>query len=303
MQSSFPLPENKPEIVALWQDVFQDSDEFAGLFFSRVYKPENTLVIKKDNSIIAALQMIPYEINTINGILSSAYVCGVCTHPSERGKGVMKTLMTEAMEVMRQRGYSVSTLIPAEPWLFDFYKKFGYSYPVDYGVETSYSGKQSVQAINADHSVIRETGSQPDYTFIECTTDKYFPYFDRKQHERPCAVIHKADDFETVIRDLAYDGGNAWAVLRENNPVGIAFAKPEPEGKIIIKEMLYDSTPVKEALIRYLHRRYNARTVEIRTPLSAEENANPPRQSYGLACILDNRIADISGLYMTLMLD
>jgi predicted acetyltransferase len=303
MQSSFPLPENKPEIVALWQDVFQDSDEFSGLFFSRVYKPENTLVIKKNNRIIAALQMIPYEINTMNGVISSAYLCGVCTHPSERGKGVMKTLMTEALEVMRQRGYSVSTLIPAELWLFDFYKKFGYSYPVDYGVETYYSDKQSARAINADHSVIRKTSSQPDYTFIECTTDKYFPYFDRKQRDRPCAVIHEAYDFETVIRDLAYDGGNTWVVLRENNPVGIAFVKPEPEDKIIIKEILYDSTPAKEALIRYILHRYKARMAEVRTPLSAEENAIPQRQPYGLACILDNRITDISGLYMTLMFD
>ncbi|MDR1524626.1 MAG: GNAT family N-acetyltransferase [Tannerella sp.] len=286
--SSFPLPTDKPEVAALWQEVFNDSGEFVNLFFSRVYKPGNTLVRKKDDRIIAALQMIPYEIKTANGILPSAYLCGVCTHPSERGKGVMKTLMAEAMEVMRQKGYSISILIPAEAWLFDFYKKFGYSYPVNYGVETYFPDRQP---------------ASPDYTFIECTTDKYFPYFDRKQRERPCAVMHDAYDFETIIRDLAYDGGNAWIALRGNNPVGMAFSKPGTGNEIVIKELLYDSLPVKESLIRYMLHRYNARTAEVRVPLSAEENARRKNRPYGLACILDRRISGISDIHMALMLD
>ncbi|MDR2679544.1 MAG: GNAT family N-acetyltransferase [Tannerella sp.] len=296
--SSFPLPEDKPEVAALWQEVFHDSGEFTDLFFSRVYKPENTLVTKKDNGIIAALQMIPYEIKTANGILPSAYVCGVCTRPSERGKGVMKALMTDAMAVMRQRGYAVSILIPAEAWLFEFYRRFGYSHPVDCGAETYSSASPPVQAADT-FNIVRETVSASDYTFTECTADKYFPYFDRKQRERPCAVLHDASDFETIIRDLACDGGHAWTALRANRPAGMAFAKPAAGNNVIIKEILYDSLPVKEALIRYILRRYNARTAEVRVPRSAGENAG----AYGLACILDNRTTNISGLYMTLMLD
>jgi predicted acetyltransferase len=295
--SSFPLPGDKPEVAALWQEVFRDSDGFVDLFFSRVYKPGNTLVMKKAGKIIAALQMIPCEIKTANGILPSAYVCGVCTHPSERGKGVMKALMTEAMAVMRQRGYAASTLIPAEPWLFDFYRRFGYSYPIGYGVETYSSGRQPVRVEE------RFILSPPDYTFIKCTTDTCFPYFDRKQRERPCAVIHDAYGFETILRDLACDGGDAWVAFRENNPAGMAFAKPAPGNKIIIKEIMYDTSSVKEAFISYLLHRYNALTAEVRVPLPTEENAGRKNHPYGLACIFDDRVTGLSNIYMALMLD
>jgi GNAT superfamily N-acetyltransferase len=280
-----PLPGDRQELVRLWQDVFQDSDEFTGLFFTRVYKPENTLVVKKDNRIISALQMVPYEIKTVYGIIPSAYVCGVCTHPSERGRGIMKTLMAGAMDEMRRRGYSVSMLIPAEPRLFDFYRKFGYTYPIRHETETYSSAGQPPSA---------------GYTFTECATDEHFPFFDRKQRERPCAVLHNACDLETILRDLACDDGNAWVALRKNIPAGIAFARPATEGTIIIKEILYDRPAVKDALIHHLLNRYNAWTAEIHLPLHTVDRKAKP---YGLACILDKQITGISDLYMTLMLD
>jgi predicted acetyltransferase len=200
---------------------------------------------------------------------------------------------------MRQKGYLISTLIPAEPWLFDFYKKFGYTHPVNYKTETHSTG--------APPSVIPQT-NLTGYTLAECTSDKYFPYFDSKQRERRCAVLHNARDFETVIRDLKYDKGNTWVILKENNPVGIAFAKPENEHTVCIKEILCDNPSIKEALIDHLLTRYNnVRTAKVCAPVHTEESpllsGYEQIQPYGLACILTRQDWDISGLYMTLMLD
>ncbi|MDR0393746.1 MAG: GNAT family N-acetyltransferase [Tannerella sp.] len=310
--SQAPHSDDKQEVAALWQEIFQDSDEFVNLFFNRVYKPENTLVIKRDNRIISALHMVPYRIKIGHDIFPSAYVCGVCTLPSERGKGIMNTLMTEAMETMRQKGYLISTLIPAEPWLFDFYKKFGYIHPVNYKTETYLSGAQPIITRSAStppntYSLIPQANLTGCYTFAECTSDKYFPFFERKQHERRCAVLHNAHDFETIIRDLKYEKGSAWILFNENNPVGIAFAKPENRTTIHIKEILYDNLSVKEALIGHILTQYNARTAKVRTPVHSEEDTLRPGceqiRPYGLACTLTQHDKNISDLYMTLMLD
>jgi predicted acetyltransferase len=311
--SLVPHLDDKQKIADLWQEVFHDSDDFIELFFNRVYKPENTLVIKRDNRIISALQMIPYQLKIDHKIFPSAYICGVCTHPSERGKGIMNTLMTEAMEVMRQKGYLISTLIPAEPWLFDFYKKFGYTHPVNYDTETYSSGIQSVNTNNvlihiSDHSAIWQT-NKTGYTFAECTTDKYFPYFDRKQHDRRCTVLHNKYDFDTIIRDLKYDRGATWVVLTENNPVGMAFAKPESGNTVCIKEIVYDNMSVKEALIAHILNQYHVRRAKIRIPFNPEKSPaiiqshKQKTQPYGLACILDKQNRKITDLYMSLMLD
>jgi predicted acetyltransferase len=297
-----PRHDDKAEMASLWQEIFHDSDEFTGLFFDRVYRPENTLVVKRNNRIISALQMIPCKIKIDRRVLPSAYVCGVCTLPPERGKGVMNGLMTEAMEVMRRKGYVISTLIPAEPWLFDFYKKFGYIHPVNYKTET-YSGTVTARG---DHSLIPQS-ALTGYTFAECTSDEYFPFFDRKQHERRCTVLHDGYDFETILRDLKYDNGSARVACRENTPVGIVFAKPENENTIGIKEILYDNPSAKEALIGHILSRYHAATAKVRLPVHPGKCALPSGgveiRTGGLAGVLTRQDWDISDLYMSLMLD
>ena len=280
---SHPLHTDKDKLKSLWQTVFQDSEEFANLFFNRVYRPENTLIIRKEDSIVSALQMIPYSMKIADRIIPSAYVCGVCTLTLERGKGLMNILINEAMEIMRQKGYCVSILIPAQPWLFDFYKRFGYTHPINYSIESYHINKDATTPSN--------------YTYIPYTT-RYYPFFDKKQCERQNAVLHDVHDMKNIIQDLINDNGNAWIALEEDTPVGIALAKPVSKNTVVVKEILCNNTQIKESLINNILNIYNAQTAEVRVPANTEKV-----YPYGLACVLDKSIVDISDIYMASMLD
>ena len=297
-----PSPEDKDELLSLWQIIFQDTDEFADLFFSRIYKPENTLIIKKNDKIISALQMIPYEIKTPDGIIPSAYICGVCTLPSERRKGYMNILMTEAMNRMYQKGYGIATLIPAHPWLFDFYKKYYFIHQINFSIETYTNEFFLIRQDNTNKTEQYPDVCNHDPHYKPCEiipySDDYFPYFDIKQRNRQCAVLHNNNDLDNIISDLKNDNGNAWIFLENNTPVGIVFAKPVTESIVSIKEILYDNTRIKESLIRYILNLYNARNAEVRIPANSKKNF-----PFGLACILDKRIINIPDIYMSLMLD
>lgn len=294
-----PFPDDKAEVATLWQMVFGDSDAFINLFFSRVYKPENTLVAKRGNHIVSALQMIPYDIKIAGNIYPSAYVCGVCTHPSERGKGIMKTLMTAAMEQMHRRAYTLSTLIPAEPWLFDFYKPFGYTIPVNYLVETHVMPPSTTPSL---------------YSFAECHDNHHFPFYNQKQLERKNVLLHSEHDYKTILYDLVQVNGNAYVALEENQPVGIAFAQPKSENKIIIKDILYNNPTIKDALVHHISNIFQSQTIEVHLPVNTKEKTFPEKHllqpslqkihPYGLACILnDTTVTTIPDLYMALMLD
>ena len=306
--SSHPLPGDTAEMISLWQTTFQDSNEFVDLYFSRVYKPENTLVIKNDGKIVSALQMIPYEIKIADKIIPSAYVAGVCTLTHERGKGLMSILMSEAMDYMRQKGYGITTLIPAYPWLFDIYKKFGYICPINYSLECYFNESGS------DKRYLSQETTTSDYTFT-LYSNKYFSYFDKKQRERQCVLLHNEYDVENILCDLTNENGNVWVALCGETPVGISFAYPISEKDIIIKEILYDSLQVKKSLIYHALSAYNARTAKVfahefvnteTNNTETNNSTNPPdlkkTYPYGLACILDKQIV-INDLYMTLMLD
>ena len=135
------------------------------------------------------------------------------------------------------------------------------------------------------------------YTFIPYTGE-YFTYYNKKQHDRQYVLLHNALDVKNIIHDLQNENGNAWIALYEDNPVGIAFAKPVSKTTIAIKEILYDNPHVKEYLIHNILNEYNAQRAEVRIPANTEKT-----YPYGLACILDNRVTNISDAYMSLMLD
>lgn len=281
------LTDRRRQLEILWQTVFHDSDEYVRMFFDRVYQPENTFVIEQEGwGVVAMLQAVPYGVKINSAILPCAYVCGVCTHPSERGKGYMKVLLREAMHAMRKRGFALSMLIPAEPWLFEVYRRYGYTVPINVGVE---------------YYVADRMEQTDTCRIIPCPEKTYDAYFDLTQRRRRCAVLHDAADFETIRLDCLADGGHVWVALDGERPVGMAFEVPESSTDVLIKEILYDDPAVKDALIRYILICHHAQTAFVRVPYLTGRNAQP----YGLACPLDETVepSDLQRVFMSLMLD
>ena len=318
---TIPLPEDKEEIIALWQLVFHDSEDYIDLFFNHVYNPDNTLIVKTppnpdapphnqlsivnyqlsivncqlppppSSQIVAALQMVPYQIKCGERILPAAYVCGVCTHPAARNKGIMKVLMTEAMAEIRRRGFVVSIVIPAEPWLFDFYKKFGYTLPLN---------RYILQSDTSAHADMQS------YTFAECTS-AHFYYFDCKQRERRCTVLHNAHDYASILQDLRTEGGNAYILFKNNTPTGMAFVSKTEDNTLIIKEIFYETVTDITLLATHISRQYGSARLSICIPadvLNDDWAMNPEIHPYGLASLLNPYPSlDLSDLHMALMLD
>jgi hypothetical protein len=267
---------DKMELALLWKKVFNDSDEFVKLFFDNVYKPKNTLVVRQNRQIVSALQIVPYKVKVNDLVLDAAYICGVCTRDSERGKGYMNRLMNESMELMKEREFAFSFLVPAEPWLFDVYRK------ANYKIEIQYTKHKTHDAGLNPHLF-------PTIDIIRCNLD-YYPYFNKKQLERKCCVLHDYNDFDIILRDNQTDGGGVFVALYNDVPAGMIFAIPSDNDMIVIPEILYDAEIIKEALAHYVGKYFNVKKIKYIQP-------------HGLACILDENLPDISNLHMTLMLN
>lgn len=113
-------------VRSIWKTVFEDTDEYIDLFFSRQYKPENTLIYFEENTPVATLQMVEYSISFYGEIIPFYYLVGLSTLPEYRGKGYMGELIERAHKVMQKRGIHLSILVPAEESLFGYYERFGY---------------------------------------------------------------------------------------------------------------------------------------------------------------------------------
>lgn len=115
-----------PVVRALWETCFPDEGGFNDYFFTHFYKEKYTLLYLEGETLVAMVQMLPYRM-TVGGLSREAtYIYGACTDPAHRRKGYMARLLERSFELDREAGRIASVLIPAEKWLFDFYKPFGY---------------------------------------------------------------------------------------------------------------------------------------------------------------------------------
>lgn len=106
----------------LWQASFGDSDVELDRFFSTSFSPDRCHYLEKDGAPVSALYWLPCTLEGRN----IAYLYAIATDAIFRGQGLCRQLMAEAHEILQQQGYAGAILVPAEPGLFDLYRKFGY---------------------------------------------------------------------------------------------------------------------------------------------------------------------------------
>ena len=115
----------------IWQEVFGDDDRFLDLYFGHVYQDDETdLLIDYGGApkAIAHTGRVSYTFSLWGERIEAAYISGAATISRERGRGLMPSLLRSAHTKMYQTGKLFAFLIPAEPWLYDYYqRKFGYA--------------------------------------------------------------------------------------------------------------------------------------------------------------------------------
>ncbi|MDR3252535.1 MAG: GNAT family N-acetyltransferase [Tannerella sp.] len=297
---------DKKALALLWKEIFGDADAFVNLFFSSMYKPANALIIRDRDTIVSALYILPYRVKIGVRTFPSAYICGVCTRPSERGKGYMKALMQAAMDEIRSKGYVLATLIPANERVRDFYRRISFTLPLNYSVEVC--KKHKVLPSNFNFSPSNFYLSPSNFYILHSTfnsstfnSSMAFAYFDRKQRQRYCTILHKASDFENIIRDLANDGGGVWTVQNDEDCIqAIAFAKPVSKTQCEIAELFSDDCHYEEILVQHIIKELKVKTAIVRHPSKSAENKE---NNYGLACILNDNLPPVIDLHISLMLD
>lgn len=263
--------DKKQQIINLWRVCFHDPDTFIDLFFDRVYRDENALILEKQGLVASALQLLPYTMTYYGTEIQAGYIYGACTAPAYRGQGLMRQLLHEAFEVMKSRDIALATLIPSDLSLFDYYRENGFAEAFDYTEDTYVRSRYPVQAPLL-------TVVPPEVPSMKLL----YAYFDRKLRERPCCMLHSYEDFVTILRDLQLGGGQMLTALNiEDQIVGMIFLAPSSDG-MYAKEILFDTPQVKELLLQEAAAQHEQIRLRYRTPPTL-----PSMRSFGMARILD----------------
>lgn len=249
----------KEKVRELWEICFEDEKAFVDLYFSRRYSDRINLAAEENGFLTAALQMIPYQMTYYRKLLPVSYISGACTHPAYRSKGLMKELLARSHRRMYEESVVVSTLIPAEPWLFDYYSKAGYT-PAFYYKTLRLNAEDSQDS----HSLGIEkygTGKPEVYT---C--------FDRMLSERNCCIQHSEEDFETILAALHLSGGELYVARRKEQIEGMVFCIPDGE-TLYVSEWIIQSGIAPGPMLRAIARA--AGCTEIVYKIGKERQGSP----------------------------
>ena len=118
----FARESDLPALKEIWSQCFGGPEAYRDFYYSRRFKPEDTLVARADGQAAAMLTLMAVTLAGEQG----CYIYAVATLPRFQGQGLQQMLGEFSIQEMRRRGMKFCCLVPADPGLFSFYSKFGY---------------------------------------------------------------------------------------------------------------------------------------------------------------------------------
>lgn len=106
----------------LWREAFGDPEGFIEAFFGLGFSPLRYCALEEDGELTATLYWFDCQWNE----KKLAYIYGVATAKSHRGKGLCRKLMEDTHRHLQENGYDGAVLVPADDGLFAMYEKMGY---------------------------------------------------------------------------------------------------------------------------------------------------------------------------------
>lgn len=260
----------KEKVKELWKLCFDDTEEFVEMYFRMRYKNERNIVIESGDEVISALQMLPYPMTFCGEVVQTSYISGACTHPDYRGNGAMRELLSQSFTRMFRNGVHLSTLIPAEPWLFDYYTRMGYASVF------RYSTKDIIvpDFIPSKEIVVEAIG--------ECRRDVH-QYLSLKMAERPCCIQHTYEDFEVIMADIILSDGILFVARKENNICGVAIIYREGQ-QLVINELFVDTKDVEYSMLHYIRQFTGCNRITQILPPTKDDQ---PKNILGMARIIN----------------
>lgn len=201
------VPSDLPQLTTLWTEIFGDSDTAVRRFFA-AFSNCLSYVAEEAGQIVAMIHALP---QILSPDIPAAYLYAVATRADCRGRGLCRDLLAFAERELQQLGFACCVLAPAEPELFRFYEKLGYT-TAFFRRHTAFSGGTAISA--AQYASLREallTGPHIAYDLptLEYAASTYSLTFYRTA--TGIAAAGPAYTAEVLPEDL---GGTPCAMLR-----------------------------------------------------------------------------------------
>ena len=111
------------QLYNLYLESFDDSKNYVDFFFLHIYRLRRAVYIERDNRIVSALHILMKKFVFNAQIFDLPFVVAASTSANYRRQGLMREVMSKTFYAMREKGYCLISLYPANP---QFYLDYGF---------------------------------------------------------------------------------------------------------------------------------------------------------------------------------
>lgn len=278
------------QLKNLWDQSFDDPLNYVDFIYRQVSRLADTFVYDLGEELAAMVTLIPTQFVYKNKSALAMYIYGAATAPQHRGKGIMTALFRHVEEYARNLDFVLSLLVPGEKFLFDYYRRRGYS--ADF---------------NCRMITIKPGMIKKDLVLdVDVDVDKISPrelYQLREEALTDTPHIRWTDgQLGFVFEDLRIYGEH---IARYNGELGRSYAIYSTGKNMHIKECFGSTREAEMAVIKDIIQKNNPRRVTLNQPVDSRLFAYEGRiERYGIVKPLQASVSlkDLKP-YMNLMLD
>lgn len=251
------LNKEKKDSRVLYEQIFNDTDRFLDYYYSEKIQKNNILVCSQDNKIVSMLHRAPYLLNIKNIKEKVDYLYAIATKSDYRRKGIMKRVLSRAIQDMYNEKLPFTYLVPEDA---NVYNPHGFRFIYDCA-ECDYVMHKEVSNLNKDYS-ITEANEQNFEQLIDFSNKTIR---ENKEMFLNRDIIYYLD----ILKRLEAENGTIELLYHTNNLVGYCYVSNELSMEIL---EFVCSEKVKEIFLSLLSTKYNFNEVKIKGILFPWEN-------------------------------
>lgn len=257
--------EERKQIYHMYQEIFQDPEEFADYYFQYLYPKNQVLKLIKNGQLASMIHLNPYTLVWNQREFSASYIVAVATLSCYRRQGMMAELLKRAMRDMFDRGELFTYLIPAKE---AYYKPFDFSFVMDWPEgQIEFQGESLTDS--GKNSSFSEKSMIYEYEIRQIMPSMYkeaADYLNQVRGEQFSLWV-KADEEYVRQQDaeMKSEGGGLYLIMKAGQYEGIFFCTMGNDSLSCTNLWLPQKMRAEE-LGRLLYQKFRKEKIEVCLP-------------------------------------